>query len=163
VWIREKEFWAHFDSLAFLTAGEQMSRTSIMTVGVLLILMGIQLNLVESFLLTEKATQFWTERLSNPFVNVSDGRIAGPGANLSGNSTEFPFSSRFSDRSSPYSFPSFTRLRQGDLPVFQTSQSNKSSPSMFGSQKSITPPAWLCWPSIFLGAVMFLYGAALGK
>jgi len=33
---------------------------------------------------------------------------------------------------------------------------------VFG-QKAITPPGWLCWPSIFLGAVMFLYGAALGK
>ena len=29
------------------------------------------------------------------------------------------------------------------------------------TQKRISPPTWLCWPTLFLGVVLFLHGIAL--
>lgn len=50
-----------------------MSRTSIMTIGFLLIMMGIKLNLIESYVLSPSATRFWMERIEDPTVAMQAG------------------------------------------------------------------------------------------
>jgi hypothetical protein len=50
-----------------------MSRTSIMTIGFLLIMMGIKLNMVESYVLSPTATKFWMERIEDPAVAMQNG------------------------------------------------------------------------------------------
>ena len=44
-----------------------------MTTGILLVLIGIKLNLVESYLLTPMATRFWMERIEDPSVAMKNG------------------------------------------------------------------------------------------
>lgn len=50
-----------------------MSRTSIMTIGFLLIMIGIKLNMVESYVLSPTATKFWMERIEDPSVAMQNG------------------------------------------------------------------------------------------
>lgn len=139
-----------------------MSRSSIMTTGIVLILVGIQLNLVETYVMTPRFTKFWNERFTAPLYTTEDviqdpsGRIAyrAPStANPSGYSN-YPFNAgRYQDYTS-------------GTPALQASWSQLASSTKevaLGTQKQITPPSWLCWPIIFMGAVIFLHGATLGK
>ena len=50
-----------------------MSRTSIMTIGFLLIMIGIKLNMIESYVLSPTATKFWMERIEDPTIAVQNG------------------------------------------------------------------------------------------
>ena len=43
-----------------------MSQRKTMTIGFLMILIGIQLNIVKTYTLTERATHFWIEHLEEP-------------------------------------------------------------------------------------------------
>ncbi len=113
-----------------------MSRTSIMTIGILLILLGIKFNLVESYHLNAQATRFWMERIEDPAVAQQQALQAG----------RLP-SFQTSPQYNPYqqaSYPQNGAL--GEIPW---------------QPKVIAPPAWLCWPVFFVGAVMLLHGLSL--
>lgn len=198
-----------------------MSRPSFVTTGVLAILLGIQLNFVDSFMLTPKATKFWqsrfkssvfqTQPLNNvagvPNLNGSDNRGFIPNTNLPnanpGNAAfvQNPafqaqqygaqqyagqqyqqYSRSYARNNYPFNTPNYASRRPilpsanrsgafgggatQALPVgfSNTNPLNQVAGSqLFGPQKTITPPKWISWASIFLGAVLFIYGAAMGR
>ena len=111
----------------------EMQRTSLMTTGLVLIFVGIQLNLVETFVLTPRYSNFLMEHSPR----VETGMSAVPSVNNS-------------SFNSPYSQAAFSGNSQSNF---------QSSPAMgMGRSKTISPPSWLCWPILFLGTVVFLHG-----
>ena len=170
-----------------------------MTLGLLLIFTGVQLNLVDSFVLTPRATKFWKSKLtSGPFENAGGpNQFAGgqQGQLLQGQSFSNQYAAgRQSGRSAggssfPYSTPNYRRFRgnSGGQGIYQAGFNNNQqnrfgngnngsarnaglgnngvanpnqAASRFAGQKMITPPSWFCWPAIFAGAVLTLFGAA---
>ena len=144
-----------------------------MTVGCVLILVGVQLNLVESLVLTPTATGFLNERLTDPFETVPAvaGSFPGNNANASNNVYYAPQSN--SRNNYPFNTPNYTSRQLNTRTsaysagysggTLSAATGNNLSGGYFGSQRMITPPPWLCWPIIFLGGVTFLYGAALSR
>ncbi len=104
-----------------------MRPSSIMTLGFVLIFLGVQLNLVESYELTPRFSNFLSEN-----GQMSDSALM--------KNQEFN-----------------SRYNQASYPKVNIDQSN----IIPGNVKTITPPTWLCWPVLFLGAVIFLHG--IGK
>ena len=105
-----------------------------MTAGFVLIFLGLQLALVDSYLLTPRISNFLSQQVtvdtayqpSNlPFNNQGPFRQVGYGGNQ--NTATWP--------------QSFA----------------------LGTQKRITPPNWLCWPVLFCGTVVLLHGASMRK
>lgn len=113
-----------------LELGYAMSRTSIMTIGFLLILIGIKLSLVESYVLSQSATKFWMERVEDPSVAVQNN------LNPYGQAAQFPS-------------------------LFQQASFGAAAPAM--PQKTVTPPKWACWPTIFFGFVLLLHGISMRR
>lgn len=113
-----------------------MSRTSIMTIGILLILMGIKFNLVESYQLSPQATRFWMERVEDPAIAQQQALQA--------------------NRFGGYQMPTYNPYQQASFP-----NQGIVEPVINWPPKVITPPSWLCWPVFFVGAVMLLHGLSL--
>jgi len=109
-----------------------------MSIGFLLIFMGIQLNVVESFTMTRRVSNF----LSDNFAGNPNG-ISVPATIPS---------------------PQFDANRQNyNSPYYQTSYSNNAAQyqpttAVGIGNRTINPPRWICWPVLFLGAVMILQG-----
>lgn len=112
-----------------------MSRTSIMTIGILLILLGIKFNLVESYQLNAQATRFWMERIEDPAVAQQQAMQASRLPNYN-------------------AMPTYNPYQQASYP-------NAAMGEVQWPAKVISPPAWLCWPVFFVGAVMLLHGLSL--
>lgn len=110
-----------------------MSRSTIMITGFLLILIGIQLNFVQTYTLTPRATKFWAERLADP-VDLG------------------PLQTTNNQSNSPFSQASFNNGTVKPAPG-----------TMFLRAKEITPPNWICWPVMFVGAVLSLQGILLKR
>ena len=153
---REKEFLPHKRPaksllLTFIETGDLMSRSSIMTGGVLLVLLGIQLNFVDTYVMSSQFTDFCNERFSAPLF-LEEVPVAQE------ESTNFGSGFGFGNNNQNLSQP---------IPTSQASFSmnalDEDTASGSGELKQITPPSWMCWPLIFLGAVLFLHGAALGR
>lgn len=128
-----------------------MSRTSVMTIGILLIFLGIKLNLIESYQLSQSATRFWMERIEDPGVAMETAQTLMQSGQY-GNSYANQYSqSRYQAASYPFSSNAYNNgMNQLD-----------PNGGIVWPTKSITPPNWLCWPVFFLGAVMLLHGASL--
>lgn len=108
----------------------KMRRSSMMTLGFVLILIGIQLHVVESYELTPRISNFLSEN----------------GGSLTSDDPLMAFQNQAHD--SPYYQASSRKVTQ-DFP-----KANLAS----GGVKTIRTPRWLCWPVLFLGAVIFLNG-----
>ena len=121
-----------------------MSRTSTMTIGFLFVFLGLQLNLIETYVLTPNATKFWAERFELP-----DEQTAYNGYNSTNYGTNY---------SNPYAQAGY---QYGGSP-FQSSGFAANSPRLMPT-KQITPADWLCWPVIFLGVAFVLHGAAVRR
>jgi hypothetical protein len=106
-----------------------MRRGSTMTFGFVLILIGIQLNVVQSYQLTPRFSNFLSEN-------------GGPRSNEQASLNQ-PFDS-------PYYQASFEN----------TSYTQPVAVSAPAPIKVISTPNWLCWPVLFLGAVVFLHGVS---
>lgn len=127
-----------------------MSKIASMTIGLVLIFVGIQLFMVKSFLLTPTATSFLAEH----FHQNSDSRFANPGIIPGGNNLTNGQSA-------------------SGWPFYQASQSTAVGvPAGFASLGSVTPPGyrhrlvppkWVTWPALFVGVVFFLHGLALRR
>ena len=190
-----------------------MSRTSFVTTGVLAILLGIQMNFVDSFVLTPRATKFWQSRFrSNAVFQTQplNGIAGAPAINGSNTSGYVPnarpaanlpyaqnpayagqqqrgqlyqqYSRSYARNNYPFNSPNYAGSTAG-LPSFNRPGLNNNNttsalpvgyasanqpnqfagPGLFGPQKTITPPKWISWASIFLGAVLFIFGAARGR
>ncbi len=126
-----------------------MNRTRIMTAGFVLIMLGIQLNLVRSYELTPRFTNFLSEN-GNGLVTSTDP------TNMIGQSNQFGQPNQFS-------LPNQSTVvnQQFNSPYYQASY--PAGAPLLASQnpsvaRFVTPPTWLCWPVLFLGAVVFLHG-----
>ena len=108
-----------------------MRRTSIMTLGLVLIFIGIQLNLVKTYVLTPR----FSNLLADYAIVEREVVVAGALAEV---------------RSSSYYQASYAKNNPAK---------SKLGKSGLGYQK-ITTPTWLCWPILFLGTVVFLNGAS---
>lgn len=124
-----------------------MKRRNII-IGFLLMFIGIQLNVVRTYTLSPKATKFWMENVEAPtYVAQQTPLVQLPQAQSGYNSYA----------NSPYSQASYgnnTGSYVQQAPVL------RSAP--YGP-KRLTPPDWICWPFIFVGAVFVLYGSVLGR
>ena len=102
-----------------------------MVTGFVLVFVGIQLYLVQSYVLTPRMSNFLSEQANS----YGQPRATSPVANAA-------------NPNSPFYQASYQTPQQYQLPV---------GPSV---AKQITPPRWLCWPVLFLGAVVLLHGAS---
>lgn len=108
-----------------------------MTIGFLLIFVGLQLNLVQSFELTPGAARFWNENIVHPAAElVSDASPQSQGG-----------------WNNPWQQASWN----GQLAA-QRMIPDSLQPA---SQRTLTHPAWICWPVFFAGTVFFLHGLSM--
>ncbi|MEZ6096739.1 MAG: hypothetical protein R3C03_21360 [Pirellulaceae bacterium] len=111
-----------------------MSRSAMMTLGFLLLFVGLKLNFVESYQLTPRATRFWIERIEDPDVVMQNGLYQ------------------------------YVQGNQYSSPYYQTSFGNNIAGALGNQpQKVLTPPNWVCWPVFFMGAFMLLNGLSMNK
>ena len=114
-----------------------MNRTVVMTLGFLLVFFGLQLNIVDSYVLTPRMANFLSDQfpdsptIQNNVINANQQ----PGT--------------------------FTQAG------FSTGQQNQPIglrvPSPQGVNRVIRPPGWIGWPLMFLGAVFFLNALTIRK
>ena len=109
-----------------------MRRTSIMTLGLVLIFIGFQLNLVDTYVFTPR----FSNLLADYVIVEREVVVAGALAEV---------------RSSSYYQASYAKNNPAK---------SKLGKSGLGYQKKIPTPTWLCWPILFLGTVVFLNGAS---
>ena len=115
--------------------GKIMRRTSIMTLGLVLIFIGIQLNLVDTYVLTPRFSNLLADHAT---VEREVATLGTP----------------VETRSSPYYRASYSNNNRAE---------SKLGKSGLGVQKKITTPTWLCWPILFLGTVVFLNGFSIRR
>ena len=111
-----------------------------MTLGFVLFFVGIQLNLVESYVLTPRISSFLAEHRSSRM-----GALDNPGDSNSNKAANSPYY----QASYPAEGNWFNR--------------QDAKPLNLGKLKTITPPSWICWPVMFLGTVVFLHGFSMAK
>jgi len=129
-----------------------------MAIGFVLIFLGIQLNLVESYTLTPRFSNFLsahTNRNQPQFVNNGNPLI-NPAVNPNGVVIPNP---------NGYANPN---VGQNNSPFYQASFPNGAAPSQpviqnYGPPKVVALPSWLCWPVLFLGTVVFLHGFSMRR
>lgn len=154
-----------------------MSRYTTMTLGFLLVFLGIKFHMVETYFLSSKATQFWMERIADPASTPAENgynsinqivdryapnQIRGqynnnqpynPYSNGSVGSSGFG-----SQNSSVFQSASYQTPYQPAPAMNQAAGANG-----FWPQKQISTPRWLGWPVLFLGAVFVLHGASMRR
>ncbi len=118
-----------------------MSRTSLMSIGFFLLFMGIQLHVVESFTMTRRVSNFLTDNFPG-----DEGTIA-----AAARSNLPQFGANDQNYNSPYYQASYTNS------VVQI-QPTASATTFSAENRTLQPPRWICWPVLFLGAVMILQG-----
>ena len=104
-----------------------------MTLGFVLIFLGAQLALVDSYLLTPRISNFLSQQ----------GNIESVGQSQPANANQFR---------SPFNQASYG----GGIPARQGN-------GIFVAQKKVSPPKWLCWPVLFCGTVVLLHGASMKR
>ena len=108
-----------------------MHRTTTMAFGFFLIFLGIQLNVVERYIMTPRTANF-----------------------ISSNGTGLSVSER----------PVETANSAYDSPYYQASyQPTQAIRTVEPVSREIRPPRWLCWPVLFLGAVILINGLTLRR
>jgi hypothetical protein len=122
------------------------NRNHYMTVGFLMILCGFHFRVVESFVLTPQATKFLADQqggfeLTGSVISEQNDRVT---SNAGGGF-----------------LPSYQSSNGG--PNWSLASAPKPAPSGEVSQKVITPPNWMGWPMIYLGAVTALFGMTMQK
>lgn len=138
----------------------KMSKFSSMTVGLVLILIGIQFFMIKSYLLTPSATRFMAEHMSQNTESRFSANANGQVANLTTPGTTGTWGQ--AGQQWPYYNTSSNTAVYGNastiVPQRSTSYADTMPP---GYQHRIVPPQWIVWPALFLGTVLFLHGLAL--
>jgi len=122
------------------------NRNHYMTVGFLMIFCGFHFRVVESFVLTPQATKFLNDQqdgfeLTGSVISEQNDRVA---TNSAGGF-----------------LPSYQTAGNG--PNWSLASSQKPTSGGEVSKKVITPPNWMGWPMIYLGAVTALFGMTMQK
>lgn len=135
-----------------------MRRRTIMTIGFLLMFIGIQLNVVRTYTLTPKATKFWMENIEEPALatqppmqQMAPQQMA-PQAQAAYNGYA----------NSPFSQASYGNGANAYGANYAPMQVPAPRPAMYGP-KQFSPPEWICWPFIFVGTAFVLYGLILAR
>ena len=111
-----------------------MHRTTTMALGFFLIFLGIQLNVVERYVMTPR-----TANLMSANGDISD-TFGGSADNFQQANTAY------------------------DSPYYQASYQTPTPVSTYSpAAREIRPPRWLCWPVLFLGAVILINGLTLRR
>lgn len=115
-----------------------MNRTSLMSTGFLLIFLGIQLHVVESFTMTRRVSNFLSDNFSgDPNELAPAATVAVPNFDNNGQNYNSPYyQASYGNTQVPFSAPA----------AFQP------------ANRVINPPRWICWPVLFMGAVLILQG-----
>ncbi len=113
-----------------------MNRTVVTTLGFLLVFFGIQLNVIDSYVLTPRMANFVSDKFSD--IPPIENNVL----NVNQNGT--PFVQTGYAANAPNAFP------VAAAPVPQVN-------------RVIRPPGWIGWPVMFLGAVFFLNGITIRK
>jgi len=117
-----------------------MNRTVVMTLGFLLVFFGIQLNVVDSYVLTPRMANFLSDKLPETPAN----QINAIDANQQlGTFTQAGYSNGQPNQPGVLRMPMSTGVN--------------------GANRVIRPPGWIGWPIMFLGAVFFLNGLTIRK
>ena len=128
----------------YLWSENAMRRTSTMAIGFILIFIGIQLNLVETYTLSPRFSNFLSAHTrARPASNFNNGNGLIPNTGFQ--------NPNFNQANSPYSQASFQNGNNSLLP-------QPALVPSYGPPKVIRPPSWICWPVLFLGTVVFLHG-----
>ena len=109
--------------------GISMRRTSTMTLGFVLIFLGIQFALIDSYVLTPRVVNFVSDQ--GQFAQVVPPQV---------DPNQY--------QQSPFSQVAYQAPNQVS-PVLG---------SIVPAQRTITPPRWLCWPLFFFGTVVLIHG-----
>jgi hypothetical protein len=111
-----------------------MHRTSIMALGFFLIFLGVQLNVVERYVMTPRMANLMSadgtlrSAIREPINNVRNAN------------------------------------KTYESPYYQASYQTPTTISSFSpAAREIRPPRWLCWPVLFLGAVVLINGLTLRR
>jgi hypothetical protein len=142
-----------------------------MTIGLVLIFLGLQLVIVKSWYLSPTAARFLREDLQG------GNRLAtgsGNDESLFGGIFESPSGRNNSIAGSPsgQSWPYYRSSQGGNGGSAEwntgtyrnssfSSESTAGTSGVVGSGQRIVPPRWVSWPPLFLGIVFFLHGLAL--
>lgn len=135
-----------------------------MTVGLVLILLGTQLYLVKSYLLTPSATRFMAEHFNQNQDSQFSGQTGGLSAGVMNPNQQSAASYSQPGQSWPYyrtaqSENSYASVSSGSAVPARLGSLTTSVPQ--GYQHRFVPPQWIMWPALFVGAVLFLHGLAL--
>lgn len=123
----------HLNGLSLSFFSMLMRRTSTMTLGFVLIFLGIQLAVVDSYLLTPRITHFLSQQESDA---AQPAIVSNP------------------IQRNPYRQVAFQPLgSQRPVPGYEGAV----------TQQRVTPPKWLCWPVLFCGTVVLLQGATMKR
>lgn len=119
------------------------NRTHYMTVGFLMVFCGFHFRVVESFVLSPEATKFINEQHDSLQLtgNVYD---ASPNAG----STMLGYQNASATKAPNTTTAGFVR--------------STTSPEGV-TQKIVTPPNWMGWPMIYVGAILALFGLTMQK
>ncbi len=125
------------------------NRNHYMTVGFLMVFCGFHFRVVESFVLTPQATKFLHEQhdgleLTGSVYKETGEKVAKP----SGNGMFLP------------QYQTVSQSGRADISTAGYVRSEKLSDS---EKKIITPPNWMGWPMIYIGAVLALFGLTMSK
>lgn len=109
-----------------------------MTLGFVLIFLGAQLALVDSYLLTTRISHFLSQQEDSDVSNVASAPLA---------------QQQPAQAFNPFQQASYQNGRPPLAPGYQGAV----------TQKRVTPPKWLCWPALFCGTVVLLQGFSMGR
>lgn len=112
-----------------------MNRTVVITLGFLLVFFGIQLNAVDSYVLTPRMASFLSDNFSDT-PSIENNVI-----NVNQDGTPFIQTGYAANDPNAYRAPAV-------VPQIN---------------RVIRPPGWIGWPVMFLGAVFFLNGITIRK
>lgn len=124
------------------------NRNHYMTVGFLMVLSGFHFRVVESFVLTPQATRFLNEQ--------HDGlELTGSVYKEDGN--------KVAATSGTTTWAQYQPVSQTGRTGTMTAGYTKSETVTGAPKKVITPPTWMGWPMIYIGAVLALFGITMPK
>ncbi|MDP1563111.1 MAG: hypothetical protein Q8M16_17160 [Pirellulaceae bacterium] len=125
------------------------NRNHYMTVGFLMILAGFHFRVIESFVLTPQATKFLHEQQD--------------GLELTGSVYKENGEKVANQNSGGMFLPQYQTVSQSGRTGLTTAGYTRSETVTDNAKKIITPPTWMGWPMIYIGAVLALFGMTTSK
>jgi len=127
-----------------------------MTLGFVLIFIGIQLHLVKTYVLTPRFSNFLSAN-----APLNEPPQMGPGLNQAFN---MPNINPNNQPNSNYNSPYYQASYPGNNPAMnQPPIQPLAAPSITVPARTFSPPQWFCWPVLFMGTVLLLHGISMRR